>query len=90
MSTDLPIQMFDRPCGNKQGHSYIRGSKKKEPMAIAGARLPVAMLERIDAFAKANYRSRNMEIQFRLEASMANESIDEHGVIVVHSPTPIK
>ena len=51
------------------------------------ADLPIKML---DAAAKANHRSRSKEIIRRLEASMANESIDEHGVIVVHSPRALK
>ncbi len=48
--------------------------------------LPSDLLERLDAFAKASYRSRNAEVVMRLAASMAYESIDDHGVIVRRVP----
>lgn len=48
--------------------------------------LPQELSERLDAFAKASYRSRNAEVVMRLAASMAYESIDDHGVIVRRVP----
>ena len=53
-------------------------------------RLPQYVLDHVDAAALAQLRSRSAEIQMRLEASMANESIDEHGVIVVRAPRAAK
>jgi hypothetical protein len=52
--------------------------------------MPVSMLEHIECAAASEMRSVTAEILFRLKASMANESIDEHGVIVVHSSVPLK
>lgn len=46
-------------------------------------RLPAEMKDQLFASAKANFRTPTMEILQRLQASMAGESIDEHGVIVV-------
>lgn len=48
--------------------------------------LPAEVLERLDAFASAAYRSRNAEVLMRLMESMAGESVDEHGVIVRRLP----
>lgn len=90
MNTELPIQMFNRPCGQKKGEGRLRSAFFREKVALTGTRLPQRLIDRLDVLAKANYRSRNAEIQARLEASIANESIDEHGVIVVRSPCPIK
>lgn len=45
-------------------------------------RLPVSVLEHIDAAAKAGFRSRTAEVVKRLLETMEGESIDEHGVIV--------
>lgn len=52
--------------------------------------LPVSVWAHLDKCAKAQWRTTTAEVRRRLEESMANESIDEHGVIVVHSPTPLK
>jgi hypothetical protein len=85
MSTDLPIQMLDFPKGEKPRYHH-RKLKGDEDRAAVLIRLPYELLDRLDAFASAGYRSRTAEIQRRLEASMVNESIDEHGVIVQHIP----
>ena len=53
-------------------------------------RVPADMLAHFDACAVAGYRTRTAELLMRLEASMANESIDEHGVIVVRAPRAAK
>lgn len=75
MSADLPIQMFPK-----------KGIRKQRFLLM----LPVAMQEHIDAAAKAGFRTRTAEIVLRLGASMKNESIDEHGCIVVHAPAARK
>jgi hypothetical protein len=49
-------------------------------------RLPAALKHRIFEAAICNCRNPNAELLLRLEASFANESIDEHGVIVVTRP----
>lgn len=45
-------------------------------------RLSPSDREHLEAAAKAGFRSLTAEILMRLRASMENESIDEHGVIV--------
>ena len=75
MSADLPIQMFPK-------------ISEREPRFLL--LLPVAIREHIAAAAKAGHRTRTAEIVMRLAASMENESIDEHGCIVVRSATPLK
>lgn len=68
---------LSRPLGGQKGKRFL-------------LQLPTDVLTHLDACAKANYRSRTAEILMRLEASMANESIDEHGVIVVQAPSSLK
>jgi hypothetical protein len=70
----------------------FNGAKALHPggRTVLCVRLPPELLEKIDAAAQAGYRSRNAEIQRRLELSVENESIDEHGVIVAHGPQSIK
>ena len=84
MSADLPIQMFPMLRGVKKGTPSPKKGKglRGTPVLI---RLPQDVIEHMDAAASAQFRSRSGEIRFRLEASMANESIDEHGVIVVQA-----
>ena len=53
-------------------------------------RLPREVVDHLDACARASYRTRTAEVVKRLQESMANESIDEHGVIVVDRSTPHK
>lgn len=81
MSADLPIQMFDRP--------KHRAVNKNCAIAVL-LRFPEDVLKKLDSIASANYRSRTAEVVLRIEASMANESIDEHGCIVVHAPAARK
>ena len=61
--------------------------------------VPVPLLKKLDTAARTEKRSRTAEVCVRLAESLknkqrtagvANESIDEHGVIVLHAPTPIK
>lgn len=83
MSTDLPVQMFPkkpgarRTCGPANDATFM-------------FRLPRATKEKLLAVAWANRRGSNEELLLRLEASFENQSIDEHGVIVVRSPIPLK
>ena len=53
-------------------------------------RIPKDLLDRLDQVAKASYRSRTSEVNLRLELSLANESVNEHGVIVVQAPSSLK
>lgn len=87
MSGALSIQMFDLPKRRK-------GEGRAKP-ARAGYQnvlicLPVELVAAIKASARATCRSMTAEVNVRLKACFANESIDEHGVIVVHSPSPLK
>jgi len=82
MSGELPIQMQVRK-GHGRSVLYRGAAPIAERTALC-LRLPPALLDKLDAAASAGYRSRNAEIQRRLEASVENESVDEHGVIVVH------
>lgn len=45
-------------------------------------RCPQNLVADLDLRAKAAYRSRSKELLKRLAESMANERVDEHGVIV--------
>ena len=47
-------------------------------------RMERALLVKLDRAARVGWRSRTAEVNWRLDSSLANESIDEHGVIVVH------
>ena len=81
MNTNLPVVM-------------LKGPKRVRP-TMAGhtnflVRMPDALLKKVKQFARLGHISATAEAVRRLEASFANDSIDEHGVIVVHSPTPIK
>lgn len=67
--------------------SHPDGSAGNKPLIL---RLPQELVDHLDACAAANCRSRSGEIRFRLEASAANESIDEHGVIVQRTPAARK
>ena len=58
----------------------MRGDKKRKTKVLVS--LPVDLLERLDEFARASYRTRSAEMAVRLGESMAGESIDVHGVIV--------
>lgn len=80
MSDELPIQMFKGPPRRSCAEGYTQ----------LLLRMPIDVRLKLSAFAKASYRSLTGEIVLRLEASLENQSIDEHGVIVVHSPTPLK
>lgn len=81
MSASPSIQMFDFPKNHQ---------KKRPGYTQFLLRLPVETLEKVKRIADASRRKTTSEIVLRLEASMANESIDEHGVIVVHSSTRLK
>ncbi len=83
MKSELLSQGRGRPAGMKNKFP-ARGFP---PFSI---RMPPELVARLNAAATTNGRSTGKEAVLRLEASFANESIDEHGVIVVHSPTPIK
>lgn len=61
-----------------------RNSTRRDPRVLL--RLPVTLLQQIDAAAKSNYRTRTAEILLALETYAANGSIDEHGVIVQRTP----
>lgn len=87
--TDLPVQMFDCPKGARPRY-HQKTIKGEEPRAAVLIRLPYELLDRLDKFAAAGYRSRTGEIVMRLEASVENQSIDEHGVIVEHIPAARK
>jgi hypothetical protein len=89
MSADLPIQMFDLPKKSRRQFHH-RVATGNEPSVAVLIRLPRDLLDRLDAMAAANYRSRTAEIQLCLEASMENQSIDEHGVIVQRIPAARK
>lgn len=67
-----------------------RKSAKNGTHTAVLIRMPNELLDKINRFSKASYRTKTGEVLLRLEASFANESIDEHGVIVVHSSTPLK
>lgn len=82
MSADLPIQMFDKP--------KVKRLKKRRGHMPVVARMQKDLIEMINVAAKANFRSRSDEIRHRLQASFENESIDEHGCIVVHAPACLK
>lgn len=82
MSADLPIQMFRTP---KVPLHYKRHGHKNFLISV-----PAELLEKVKHFAQINHRSGTSEIVARLEASFENQSIDEHGVIVIHSPAPLK
>lgn len=90
MSADMPIQML----GWRNAKGILKTEKPFHAARPTASRviqrIPPPMLQHLDACAKANYRTRTAEIIQRLQASMANESIDEHGVIVVRSPAPLK
>lgn len=89
MSTDLPIQMFNLRNARNNGK---RGRNQTLPdgIALVLVRMPKAQKDHLRSAAKASFRTLTGEINKRLEVSMVNESIDEHGVIVVHSPTSLK
>lgn len=79
MSTDLPIQMLEPP---RIPRRYKRHGHENFLVSI-----PLELLEKVKCFAKVNHRSGTAEIVSRLEASFANQSIDEHGVIVHQVPS---
>jgi len=79
MSDALPIQMLPRPRG--KATYYTRREGEYFNVLVA---LPAEMVDRLDLVAKASFRSRTAEIHQRLLASLQNESVDEHGVIVLH------
>ena len=58
---------------------------RDEHIAPVVVRLPADLVAMLDAAAKAGFRSRSAEIRMRLEASLVNQSIDEHGVIVTRT-----
>lgn len=90
MSDELPIQMFDLRQRSGKKNPVHRTFKIAGPRQLTSVRLGPELLAKIDVVARGAWRSRNAEIQLRLEASLENQSIDAHGVIVVHSPTPLK
>lgn len=53
-------------------------------------RIPKPLLAKAKRFAVVSRRSATAEIVFRLSESLEGQSIDEHGVIVVHSSVPLK
>lgn len=77
MSDDLPIQMFNRTKRGRPSRSC--GTNNDATFMF---RLPSELKDKLMRAAAANYRGSNAELLYRLEASFANESIDEHGVIV--------
>lgn len=77
MSGELPIQMFDLP--------RVKRSYKRRAHTNVLICMPDAVLEKLRRFAEAGYRSTTAEVVMRLTESVANESIDEHGCIVVHA-----
>lgn len=81
MNADLPVQMLN-PSKAREGV----GACPKRDMTV---RLPVVLIDRLDAFAAAGFRSRSAEIAMRLQASFAGEVINAHGVIV-SSALPLK
>jgi hypothetical protein len=87
MNIDMPFPMIDlRRVSQRPG----RRRKPTGPMKTLVIRVPIKLAEKIDRFSAALWRTQTAEIVRRLEESFENQSIDEHGVIVVHSPTPIK
>lgn len=89
MSTDLPIQMFDFPRIRKS-RERATSIKKSDTHVAVLVRMPIEQRERLRTFAKAMHRTLTGEINSRLEESLVGQSIDEHGVIVVHSSVPLK
>ena len=87
MSADLSIEMLGKKRGRPAGLKNKAPASGFPPFSI---RMPPELVARLNAAATANGRSTGREAVRRLEASFENESIDEHGVIVVHSPTPLK
>lgn len=85
MSADFPIQMFDRPRGRKEGTPIARSGAFKTPHTPVLSRMPQELIHLLDAAANASFRSRSAEMVYRLQTSFENESIDEHGCIVVQA-----
>jgi hypothetical protein len=75
MSTDLPIQMLEFPR---------KPPKRRDGSSQFLLRIPTETLDKVKRIAAASHRKTTSEIVMRLEASMENQSIDEHGVIVQH------
>lgn len=65
-----------------------QGTSRREPRFLL--RIPAQLLSHIDAAARASYRTRTAEVIRRLEESVKNESIEEHGVIVRFGPSENK
>lgn len=64
----------------------IRRGRRKvddaQQLVAVMIRLPQDVLDHIDRASLSQFRSRTGEITLRLIETMANESFDEHGVIV--------
>ncbi len=90
MNPDLPIQMFDFPPRARRAPQAAGLSRseatKKRGFKRRLIRLPTALWDKLDLIADANWRNTTQEVRVRLEASVENQSIDEHGVIVEHCP----
>jgi Arc-like DNA binding domain len=80
MTCELPVQMLEL---GEEASSSSKSDAHKQCLL----RLPVEVRERLRGFAKVNHRSFTAEVLMRLETSMANESINKHGVVVV-TPAP--
>lgn len=81
----MPIQMFDRSKARKAGTPIAKSGNFKTPHTPVLSRMPQELIDLLDTAANASFRSRSAEMVYRLQASFENESIDEHGCIVVHA-----
>jgi len=86
-NTGISIQMIDRRRASQRGGRQTNKPKKFKTLVI---RMPTELAEKIDLFSRASWRTLTAEVVRRLEDSFENQSIDEHGVIVAHSPMPLK
>lgn len=90
MSTDLPIQMLDRPRGRKSTGKTAKKSVIPANQANVLLRMPKELKETLKCLAKADNRSLSNFIAWTVQAAVENLSINEHGVIVHHIPASRK
>jgi len=87
MKSEAAFTMIDRRRTSQRPKK--RGLKKSLYKYML-VKLPIDLAQKIDVFSAAAWRTQTAEIVRRLEASFENESIDEHGVIVVRSSSTAK
>lgn len=86
MNTELPVQMFERPRGRKASGRPAKQSVIPDTHVAVLVRMPKKLKNKLVGLSRAGWRSLTSEIVMRLDASVENQSIDEHGVIVEHCP----